>query len=95
MNSREVLQTYAPMYKDLSDAALFHKLSDIAYRQTGHGMSREYWKKAWGAKGYIKPNNIREHIENAIAEDKNYSDVAMAAGLKRYRNRQAQELVFG
>lgn len=58
-------------------------------------MSHEYWKKTWGAKGYIKPNNIREHIENAIAEDKNYSDAAMTAGLKRYRNRQAQELVLG
>ena len=60
MNSREVLQTYAPMYKDLSDAALFHKLSDIAYRQIGHGMSHEYWKKAWGAKGYIKPKEDGE-----------------------------------
>lgn len=95
MNSKEVLQNYAPMFSDLSDAALFHKLSDIAYHQIGHGMSHEYWKKAWGCKGYIKPSNIREHIKNAIEEKKNYSDVAMAAGLKRYRERKANEVIFG
>ena len=84
MNCKEVLQIYGPTYAHLSDKDLF-------YKQVNHGVSWEYWKKSYGARGYITPENIREHIQNAIAETGQYSEVAMAVGLKRYRERKQAE----
>lgn len=91
MNTREILQTYGPIYSYMNDRELFNKLSDIAYRQIGHGVSHDYWKKAYGSRGYITPVNIRKHIEDAVAEQGAYSDVAMAVGLARYRRRKQEE----
>lgn len=91
MNTREILQTYGSIYNHLSDRKLFDKMAELTYHQIGHGVSFEYWKKAYGSKGYITVSNIRVHITNAINETGSYSDVAMAAGLKRYRRRKREE----
>lgn len=91
MNCREVLQIYGPTYSHLSDKKLFEKMSDLCYKQVNHGVSWEYWKKSYGAKGYITPDNIRQHIEDAVHETGAYSDVAMAMGLKRWREKQQEE----
>lgn len=91
MNCREVLQIYGPTYTHLSDKALFDKMSDLCYKQVNHGVSWEYWKKSYGAHGYITPENIRQHIADAVAEKGAYSDVAMAMGLKRWREKKEAE----
>lgn len=91
MNCKEVLQIYGPTFSHLSDKELFKKMADLCYKQINHGVSWEYWKKSYGSRGYIKPENIREHIKNAVAEKGQYSEVAMAVGLKRYRERKQAE----
>ncbi len=91
MNCREILQNYGPIYSHLSDKQLFDKISDLAYKQIGHGVSHEYWKSRYGRRGLINATNIRQHINDAVHETGAYSDAAMAAGLKRYRARKQAE----
>ena len=91
MNCREILQTYGPIYSHLADKQLFDKIADLAYRQIGHGVSREYWKTRYGRRGTINASNIRRHISEAVHETGAYSDAAMIAGLKRYRARKRAE----
>lgn len=91
MNTKEILQIYGPVMSHLSDKKLYDFINNKVYCQIGHGVSRDYWVKAFGSCGYIKPENIRKHIEDACNETGSYSEVAMAVGLKRYRARKAEE----
>ena len=91
MNCREILQIYGPIYSYLADERLFDKIADLVYRQIGHGVSHEYWKSRYGRRGTINASNIRRHISEAVHETGAYSDVAMIAGLKRYRARKRAE----
>ena len=70
MNCREVLQIYGPTYSHLSDKKLFEKMSDLCYKQVNHGVSWEYWKKSYGAKGYITPDNKEDlyHYAHSLCD---------------------------
>ena len=92
MNCKEVLQIYGPMNEHLSDTQLFKKMSDLCYKQIGHGVSHEYWKKSYGSKGYINASNIRKHINDAINESGSYDPMVMAIGLARWRKRQEEKM---